>query len=151
MLRIVETTVADKIELAAPLLRAHWDEIARNKRVMVLDPDVAAYERLEAQGLLIGVMAFDAEDLVGYSVSIFAPKHIHYRGLAVVNNDVIYVAPAYRGAARVGLALIRETERIARERGAKLVLWHAKPDTALEAVLPRLGYDVQDIVYSREV
>lgn len=151
MLRIEESTVTDKIDQAAPLLQAHWEEIARNKQVMVLKPDVEAYARLEAAGLLIGVMAYDGDALVGYCVSIVSPHHLHYADLMTVVNDVIYVDPAYRGAARVGIGLMRETERLAAARGAQLVTWHAKPDTALAGMLPRMGYSVQDIVFSREV
>lgn len=149
MLRIVEESVTANIERAAPLLRAHWEEIARNKDVMVLKPNVPVYQALEAQGLLIGLMAYDGDNLVGYCVSILQLGHLHYADLKTAVNDVLYVDPAYRGASRLGLRLISETERIAKERGAQLVLWHAKEHTALAGVLPRLGYEVQDVVYSR--
>jgi GNAT superfamily N-acetyltransferase len=141
------TTVLAQVEM----LREHWQEVARNKGVMVLKPDAAAYDALERAGLLIVLGAFDGDTLVGYSVSIFNPAHLHYADLACVHNDAIFVAPEYRGASRAGLSLIRETERIAKERGARLVLWHAKEGTTLAALMPRLGYGVQDIVFSREV
>lgn len=151
MLRIVEESVTANIEKATPLMRAHWDEIARNKDVMVLKPNVGAYAALEAAGLLIGVMAYDGDELVGYSVSILNRGHLHYADLTTAMNDVLFVRQDYRGASRLGLKLIRETERLAAERGAQLVLWHAKEHTALAGMLPRLGYEVQDVVFSRKV
>ena len=66
------------------------------------------------------------------------------------HNDVLFVAKEYRRG-RLGLGLIRATEREAKKRGAQMVSWHAKQGTALEALMPRLGYGVQDIIYSREV
>jgi hypothetical protein len=46
-MRIIETTIADKIEHVPGLLEAHWHESARNKHLMVLKPDVARYQALE--------------------------------------------------------------------------------------------------------
>jgi GNAT superfamily N-acetyltransferase len=151
VLRITEESVTANIDQAAPLLRAHWEEIARNKDLMVLKPNVAVYAALEAQDLLICLVARDGDNLVGYCVSILTRGHLHYAELTTAVNDVIYVDPAYRGASRLGLKLIAETERLAKERGAQMVLWHAKEHTALAAVLPRLGYEVQDVVYARGV
>jgi GNAT superfamily N-acetyltransferase len=151
VLRITEESVTANIDQAAPLLRAHWEEIARNKDVMVLKPNVAAYAALEAAGLLICLVARDGDDMVGYCVSILNRSHLHYADLCTAMNDVLYVRPEYRGAARVGLKLIAEMERLAAERGAQLVLWHAKEHTALAGLLPRLGYEVQDVMFSRRV
>ena len=49
------------------------------------------------------------------------------------------------------MRLIKETERMAKERGVQLMLWHAKPNTALEKMMPRLGYGVQDIIFSIQI
>jgi hypothetical protein len=32
-----------------------------------------------------------------------------------------------------------------------MIVWHAKQGTALEAILPRIGYGVQDILFSKEL
>jgi hypothetical protein len=52
---------------------------------------------------------------------------------------------------RLGLQLIRKTEEAAKERGARLMLWHAKTGTPLEKMMPRLGYGVQDIIFSTQI
>lgn len=140
---------SDWIERAAPLIEEHWQEIALNKALMVLAPDVATYRALEEQKKLVSLGAFVGEELVGYSVSVLQ-HHLHYSGLCVAMNDVLFVGKAHRHGS-AGVRLIKWTERAARSRGARMMLWHAKPGTALESLMPRLGYQVQDIVFSKEV
>lgn len=146
---IREISAAASIDGAAPLLQEHWEEIARNKAVMVLKPHVQAYRELERTGSLISLGAFVDDQMVGYAVTVVT-RHLHYADLTYAQNDVIFVSRKHR-TGRAGLALMRETERIATDRGCKLVMWHAKEDTALAAMLPRMGYAVQDIVFSREL
>lgn len=148
-MRIIETTIADKIEHVPGLLEAHWRESARNKHVMVLKPDVARYQTLEAAGALLSLVAYVDEAIVGYSVNIVSP-HLHYADLLCAHNDVLFVAAEYR-TTPLGLKLIRETERAACARGAHLMLWHAKQDTALSSILPKMGCKVQEIIYTKEL
>lgn len=148
-MQIVEIKVTENLERALPLIQAHYDEIARNKRVMVLKPNAEAYKFLEDKGAVLAYAAIDGAEIVGYSVSLVSP-HLHYADLVYANNDVIYVAPSHRHAG-VGRALIARTEEDAKARGARLVCWHAKPDTALADILRDMAYGVQDIIFSREV
>lgn len=136
-------------DLGGALLRAHYEEIARNKDVMVLDPDWERYETLEKQGHLLSIGAFDGGKLLGYSVNFVVPHH-HYKGLIYCQNDVLFVAMEARRS-RLGLDLIAETEKRASARGAQLVCWHAKKDSVLDRLLDRQGYGVQDIIYSRRI
>lgn len=133
--------------LAGDLFRAHYDEITRHKDVCALDPNWPAYEHLEASGALLVLGAWDSSVLVGYSVTMLAP-HLHYRDTIIAQNDVLFVSPDSRGS-RAGLALIKTTERMAKERGAALMLWHAKPSTTLHAVLPRLDYAEHETIFAR--
>jgi predicted GNAT superfamily acetyltransferase len=132
------------------LFAEHWEEVALNKSVMALSPDEGQYRNLEASGMLIALGAFEDDgELIGYSVG-YVVTHPHYSRLRIYQNDILFVTKAKRRS-KLGLQLIRETERMAASKGARMVLWHAKQGTALEHVLPRLGYGVQDIIYSREV
>ena len=146
---ISESPLADIIGEGDALFRHHWEEVALNKGVMVLKPDIDRYRQLEAAGMVIALAARIGDELVGYSVS-FITTHLHYADLVVANNDVLFVSRAHR-AGRVGLQLIRKTEQAAKARGARLMLWHAKPATVLEALMPRLGYGVQDVIFSKEL
>jgi len=140
---------SDWIQRAAPLIEEHWQEIALNKALMVLKPDAGMYRALEEQKKLVSLGAFVGDELVGYSVNLLQ-HHLHYADLKVAMNDVLFVAKAHRRGS-AGHRLIKWTERAVRARGARMMLWHAKPGTALEGLLPRLGYGVQDIVFSKEV
>lgn len=147
--RIVETTVSDKADALMPLLRAHRDELATNKALMELAPNWDAYRALENTGSLLALLAYAGDEVVGYSVSFIGP-HMHYSGLRYAQNDALFVKPEHRGG-RLGLQLIKATEQLARERGARMMMWHAKTSTALEKLMPRLGYGVQDIIFSKEI
>lgn len=143
------TTIATLQAHGGDLFRSHYEEIARNKGVMVLNPHWQRYEQAEAAGMLFALAAWVGTELVGYAITI-VDKHLHYSALTYAQNDVIYVAKPHRRGS-LGASLIHATEAEATRRGAKLMLWHAKQGTALEALLPRLGYGVQDIIFSREI
>ena len=64
------------------------------------------------------------------------------------SKRLLFIKKEFRGS-RAGLRLIKETEIHATSLGCKLMLWHAKENTTLAAILPRLKYGVQDIIYSR--
>lgn len=148
-MRIIETTIADKIAHCSTLIDEHWHESARNKHLMVLKPDVAHYEALEAAGCLLGLVAYVGDEIVGYSVNVLSP-HLHYADLICAHNDVLFVAKSHRESP-LGMKLIRDTERAAKARGAHLMLWHAKENTTLSRILPRMGCNTQEIIYSKEL
>lgn len=135
----------------AHLLEQHWQEVAKHKDLMVLAPDWTRYHELEARGFLLILGAFvevdGAEVLAGYSVSIVC-QHLHYVGLRYAQNDVLFVEQKWRKS-KLGLQLIQRTERLAAEVGARMVTWHAKLNTALHEILPKLDYSVHETIYSK--
>lgn len=140
------TNIAEAIQANEALGREHYEEIALNKRVMVYAPDITKYKALEAAGALLNLGMFDGDQLVGYSVNILH-QHLHYKDLLVANNDMLFVSKDNR-LGTAGLKLIRATTKACRERGAQLMLWHAKQNTPLAALLPKIGCGVQDILFS---
>ena len=70
--------------------------------------------------------------------------------LKYAQNDVLFIKKEFRGG-RIGLRLMKVTEDYAKSLGCKVMLWHAKEDTTLAALLPRLKYGVQDIIFSKEL
>jgi GNAT superfamily N-acetyltransferase len=134
-------------ELAGPLLRQHWHEVATNKDMMVLSPADSVYIAMEEAGVLFILGYFADGDLVGYSCNIVTP-HLHYSGLTVCQNDVLYLDPDHRNGG-AGIRLMNATEREGRARDARLMLWHAKDGSLMQIVLERRKYAVQDVVYSK--
>jgi GNAT superfamily N-acetyltransferase len=142
-----EIVATEWIERAWPLFEAHRTELATDLDLMVLKPDVSRYQTLEAAGAMLSLGLFKGEDLIGYSINnLFT--HSHYGGLLVCQNELLFLAKAHRRG-MAGVRLIAATEQTARDRGADMMLWHAKPRTTLDRMLPRMGYRTQDIVYSQ--
>jgi predicted GNAT superfamily acetyltransferase len=147
---IKEESLVDKIETELPvLLKEHWEEVAKNKEVMVLKPNIEMYKKLEDANNLLSIFAYADGYLVGYSCS-FIIQHLHYADLCVCQNDIIFLNKEYRDTI-LGLKLIKETEKRAKERGAKLILWHAKKDSSLDKILPRMGCSLQEVVHSKQL
>ena len=142
-------TLADWKAKASPLFQEHYDEIARNKNVMVLNVNWPLYESLAEANSLFVHLAMQDGVCIGYSMN-FVSYHFHYADLKVTQNDVLFVKKEFRSG-RLGLSLIKATEEHAKSIGCKLMLWHAKENTALEKLLPRLKYGVQEIIYSKEI
>ncbi len=149
MTEIRLSNVDEMLANAGALFSEHWEEVALNKQVMVLKPDEQKYRTMEANGMLLILGAFCDGKVVGYSVN-FVTNHPHYADLIVCNNDLLFVTGDKR-CGRLGLQLIRATEKEAKQRGVQLMLWHAKPGTALEKMMPRLGYGVQDTIFSIQI
>ena len=135
--------------LADPLFEEHYEEIARNKQIMKLKPNYQLYEALNSTGWLFIYVAMRDDVCIGYSMNIMM-HHLHYADLRIAQNDILFVKKEFRGG-RLGLRLLKVTEDHARSEGCKLMLWHAKENTALAELLPKLKYGVQEIMYSKEI
>lgn len=143
-----EISAVAYFDRAANLARQHWLETEAG---LVDQPPclpVATYEALEANGNLITFGAFDGDELVGYSVAMIVP-HMHYDMLCA-HHDLLFVRADFRKGS-LGLRLMRETETAAKARGAKFVVWHAKPGSTFETILHRIGYAVEETVYRKDL
>ena len=142
-------TVDEMLAEATTLFEEHYEEIALNKQVMKLKPDETTYRQMEEMRKIFILSARQNDVLIGYSVN-FVTNHLHYADLKLAQNDLLFISKEQRGG-RVGLKLIRETEKHATSLGCKLMLWHCKENTTLSSLLPRINYGVQDIIYSKEL
>ena len=149
MIDITLATVDEMLAQANVLFEEHYEEIARNKQVMKLKPNWPMYEAVDRNGWLFIYLAMQDNVCIGYSMNIIM-HHFHYADLRVTQNDVLFVKKEFRGG-RLGLKLIKVTEDHAKSEGCKLMLWHAKENTALDKLLPKLKYGVQEIMYSKEI
>lgn len=147
MIEIRVESSEGKIEQAWALFLEHREELTTNKELMELYPDREKYAACESAGMLLCLWAYDDGELVGYSVNFLSPN-MHYSKLRMCHNDLLFLTKKHREG-RTGLRLIRETEAQAKARGVQFMIWHAKPGTAFDALIPKLGYRVQDIMYSK--
>jgi hypothetical protein len=85
--------------------------------------------------------------LIGYSV-FFLRRHIHYASNIIADNDVLFLAKSSRQG-RLGIELIRESERRLAERGVSKITWHVKKSRDFRPILVRLGYVEEDIIMGR--
>lgn len=146
-MHIAEIKATDKIEECWDLLQQHREELTTNKDLMVLKPDLNTYKVLEDKNMLFTLALYDEDKIVGYSVNILN-TNLHYSDLLIAQNDVLFIHKEYRNT-KWGVKLIAETESMALGKQAKLMLWHGKPNTSFSELMPKLGYGVQDIMFSK--
>lgn len=149
MTDIKPATVDFIMDQGHDLLVEHWEEVALNKKVMVLKPDAERYRTAEEMGTIFCLAAWQDDVFIGYSAN-FVTNHLHYADLKLCSNDVLFIKKEYRQS-RAGMKLMRATEDKAKSLGCQLMLWHAKESTPLAEILPRMKYRVQDIIFSKEL
>lgn len=145
----IRDLTAHDLAIHSDLFTPHYNEVAKNKEVMVLHPDYEKYYELEKLGALMILGVDYGNNLVGYSLN-FIHHNLHYSALKVCQNDLLFLLPAHR-ASTAGLRLLKETEQRATRHGCKLMLWHAKQGSSLDLILQRRKYPVQDIIYSKQL
>ena len=149
----VRTCRVHDISSRPDLVAMHYAEVEPGD-AKSLDPDWPAYEALEQAGRLVVVGAFECDSLVGYSMSIVTGRHLH-RDVCAVHNDSVFVRESHRR--RLGLRLLRASERAAREAATALGFARclfsvsAMPGSRLAELLPKAGYRVQETVFLVEV
>ena len=142
-------TLAEWKAKANPLFQEHYEEIALRKDLMELKPNWPLYEAMNDNNGLFVYLAMQDNVCIGYSLNLVS-YHLHYADLKYCTNDVLFIKKEFRGS-RIGLKIMKVTEEHAKAEGCTIMLWHAKENTALDKLLPRLNYGVQDIMYSKEL
>lgn len=133
-----------------PLLPAHYEELAKFKDIAVLEPDRKRYAEADLRGSLLTLLAYDGDEVIGYAVT-YCTVPLHYGSLNSAQNDVLYVKPEYRKG-MTGYRLIRLTRERAKARwGTQLLIWHTKPDTPMDALMPRLGCEKLDHLWAERL
>lgn len=125
----VESWFAFKPE-AWPLWMQHWEEVARDKTRLKLDPNIELYDAAARSGNLHVVTVRNGSKLVGYHVSIVAPM-MHYKSFICSTSDMYWLHPCHRNGwagiklfetvrescALRGVHMLDETTKIAADKG----------------------------------
>lgn len=111
-----------QISLATLLNSSGFSDCCREYAEEILGrtavPDMAAYEKFEATGVLRILGAFCGERLVAFSVVLLSENLS--TGAKVASVNYVYATPQYRS--RAGAALLARLMREARETGRELYL-----------------------------
>jgi hypothetical protein len=132
---------------ALPLLESHWREITHYADIP-LDPDKDMYNQMEEIGALRCFTARAQGRLVGYAV-FFIRHNLHYRSSLQAMQDVLFVLPEHR--ARLGVKLIRESERLLTSAGVQVLYHHVKRTNKVGELLVRMGYELIDEIYGKRL
>ncbi len=141
--------MVDKLPVVQELMREHWEELVLDAKAMPLRLDEARYRGLEAAGILLCIVAYDGDQIVGYSVGVLF-NHPHHGDVRTLSNDSLFLSKPYRKGLN-GVGLMRATEAAAARHGAAMITWNAEPGTSLESLLPALGYAPMNTLYGKGI
>jgi GNAT superfamily N-acetyltransferase len=137
------------------MLEAQYLEIATDKAIKPLDPDLDKYQGLEDAGFLrIFTVRIEPDNLegtdlprcdgrlIGYFVSIVM-RGLHYQQTTLAVNDIMYIDPAYRGST-VGYRMIRGAKADLKNLGADILTIHMKTDYPFRSLLEKLDFHLTE-------
>ena len=133
---------------AMPLLAKHWAEIAHYPDIP-LEPDVALYQAIEANGALRVFTARRDEALVGYALFFVRPNG-HYKSSLQASQDVLYIDPAIRGGSAVPRFLLFCDAELKAD-GVQVACHHLKVAHNHERLMRSLGYEPVDIIWTKRL
>jgi GNAT superfamily N-acetyltransferase len=146
---IKEVKVDTELPNLIQLFVKHREEIITDKSLMVLNPDFNNYYELEKKGRLILLCVYLNNKVIGYSCN-FLINHLHCKDLLMSQNDLLFLDNSYRKS-KIGLQLIKETEKVCKSKGSKLHVWNTKQNSTFNKLLEKKGYKIQEILYSKEL
>lgn len=129
------------------LLPHHWEEIARDKETIKLDPDWPSYHLLERVGQFHAIVCRCEGKMVGYLVSFIRP-HLHYRKSLTAITDLYFILPEFRKG-RIGIQLFKETEKTWKARGVQKAFIGTKVAKDMGRILKRLGWTHIEDLYAK--
>lgn len=149
MLTYARESLRDIKDEVAPLLDAHWREIALDQDTVNLDPLWESYEVIENVGAFVCVTARDDGLLVGYAAYIVA-RHLHYQQMVVAENDVFFLHPGYRKGL-AGPKMFKAAEKILADLGVHKIVNKVKLHHDVGAVFERMGYRPIERIYVKDL
>jgi GNAT superfamily N-acetyltransferase len=128
-------------------LLAEYEAEAKSPELPAAQPQWEQYAALERAGALDVIAAYEGARLIGF-VAVLRASLPHYGGGVCVVESIFVTAERRRTGA--GRALIRAAEAVAAHYGTSLLVT-APAGSALEVILPRLGYRHSNTVFVRAV
>lgn len=130
-----------------PLFKLHYEEIAHYKDIP-LDPDSEMYFKLEDMGMFKTFTVRDQNmKIIGYA-GYFIKHNIHYKTSLQATQDVLFIDPKNRGK---GFKFISWCDEQLRNDGVQVVSHHVKAAHNFGKLLERIGYELQDLIFTRRL
>lgn len=146
-MRIELVDIAEYFDRAVQLFEQNWAETGFG---FPLKPQLEMYQRVQACGVWFAIGAFDAHgNVIGYSSAAITP-HLFNPEIVVCASDALFVLPEHRNRITAGRLMV-STEREARRRGARYMMWHTRAGTPLARMLRKRGYTPADEVVMKEL
>jgi GNAT superfamily N-acetyltransferase len=147
MIAFAQELLCEVVQEVQPLLELHYQELTLNKDLVKLDPRWQDYRLLEQLGRFVIFTARDDGNLVGYS-AYFLNKHLHYSGLTVAQNDVLFVHPDSRRGT-TALRFLTYAEEQLKALGADKLVYHIKFSLDWRPILHRRGYADEEVMVGK--
>jgi hypothetical protein len=132
------------------LLALHWEEVALNKDIIKLEPDVEMYKQHERDGALHLLTVRENGVIIGYHCSIVKP-HLHYASSLTAFVDVYFVDPKKRDMPRVAMRMFKEAEKTLAQRGVQRISASTKIHLDKSSLLVHLGFSEAERVFIKVI
>lgn len=129
----------------SPMFLMHHTEIIGERHPF--DLDVNEYIEHERMGAIKMFAAYRDGIAVGYAVFILR-THLHARESLEATQDAIYILPTHRG---FGVSFIKYCDAELKKLGVKRVYHAIRPSFDFTNLLLRIGYDVEEVVFSKDL
>lgn len=141
-------SIADLVDELDPLIKLHWEQIARNKDKIKLNPDWEQYKTVEKAGMLrLYTIRDNDKSLVGYFCVLYM-QHLHYADHIFAACDVIYIRPDKRKGS-AGYKLIKYAENDLAKLGVSLLSINTKTHAPFDKLLSKMGYNLTERLYTK--
>lgn len=157
-LSLSRATLAEARAEAEDLLALHWEEVEDHHAISPLAINWPAYRDLERTGVFRTYLLRRGAQVVGYSCWFLQPL-LHHATTRWAVCDLLYVTPGERKG-WTGVFLIRESVRLLKADGAKIINVSVKPRSNLAtqrgrgtvgSLLEKLGFTLAEEVWVKPV
>lgn len=130
------------------LHQEHWQETETHRHGVAFNPDYQRAIDLEAQGRYMLIVAFDSRTgaPVG-NYGLYLARSMHTQSLTAT-EDTLFVSKPHRGG-RLGVALIRYTERALTQLGVEELNVSVKQVNQVGQMIERMGYKPVGTQYTK--
>jgi L-amino acid N-acyltransferase YncA len=125
----------------------HWQEVAKFKELLKLNPDYSRYEQLDREKRALLVVMREDGRIVGYSLHIILRSHPHYRHVMVAEDDIHYLSPHLRKTGEHTRMRRFALERL-KAQGVHIVTARTKFGHEHDHALRALGFEPMDSMYA---